>query len=344
MKNGSIRLLFLLCCCLFLLFLFFPDIVQTSAHESVLFSATVLIPSLFPGFVLADLLISLTATRNRKSRFFEKLFHLPAAMERCFLIGILAGFPAAADCAIQSYNRGDATKEQTERCLSFTNNPGIVFIVCAVGSGLFGSLGAGIYLWGIQTISALLVGVSMAGPQEQNSPKRGDLTENISIKQLLPKAVVSSVSSVLNICGFVIFFRTVISILTFPIPLGPTQTFLAGLLEMTCGISQLSNFDYTAAQLASFLLGWSGFSVHFQILNRIAKDDLSVRYYFPGKVLQAILSTGLTASTYPMLFSYTKTSVQAHIATITLVIFLIAMRLRKELLWKTKSFDRKKNV
>ena len=154
-----------------------------------------------------------------------------------------------------------------------------------------------------------------------------------------PKAVVSSVNSVLNICGFVVFFRVLIAVLTSAVPLDKTKTLLSGLLEITCGISFLNDFSLFSAALASMMLGWSGFSVHFQILNVISSVGLSARYYFPGKVLQALLSTGITVVTYPIFF---RASSQVSPIAVGLLSFLILtvliIRFRKEYYYGKQGF------
>ena len=165
MKCFTVQLLFVFSAAIFVLFLFSPDTVQRTAYESVLFCSAVLIPSLFPGFVLSDVLISLSSgAKHRSGGLFFQVFRLPPALIRCWLIGLLAGFPTAADCAVRMVRAGEIEKNDGERCLAFTNNPGIVFVICAVGSGIFGSMFIGLYLWVIQTVAATLVGDVMANP------------------------------------------------------------------------------------------------------------------------------------------------------------------------------------
>ena len=333
MKRFSVSFLLFLSVLLFILFLCSPDTVQRTAHESILFCASTLIPSLFPGFVLSDLIIGLSSTKRRgDGGLFYHLFRLPSTCIRCWIIGLLAGFPAAATCTSQMVLSGEISKNEGERCLAFTNNPGIVFVVCAVGGGLFGSFSIGIFLWIIQTVSAGFVGILFADPRRQNFPKNSTPQVPIVLNRVFPKAVVSSVSAVLNICGFVVFFRVLIAVLTSAIPLNSFQTVLSGLLEVTCGISFLKDFSFHSALLASLMLGWSGFSVHFQILNVISTAELSPKYYFPGKVLQACFSSIMTALTYPI---FSKSLPEQGIGfTVIFFLFLLsivfAIRFRKE--------------
>ena len=136
-----------------------------------------------------------------------------------------------------------------------------------------------------------------------------------------------------------------IAVLTFSLPLRPLQSLLAGLLELTCGLSGFGTFDFCAAILSSAILGWSGFSVHFQIMSRVAFADLSLKYYFPGKILQSLFSALLAFTTYPLFFSAAgQRSVFSLIVLITSVILLLFLRLRKEKSWKTKSSAKSGNA
>ncbi len=315
---------------LFAVFLVCSDRVQKATSEALYFCGTVLVPSLFPGFVLSDMLIGFSGkNRVKKDGWFSRVFHLPPSCFRCWFLGLLAGFPTAADCVCRMVQTGEISKSDGEKCLAFTNNPGIVFIICAVGNGLFGSFVLGLYLWLIQTVTAFLVGIFLAEPGPTSSISLSE-TKNIDWKRLFPKSVVSSVASVLNICGFVVFFRVIIDLITGKI-FTPVKIFFAGLLEMTCGISLLPDISFFSLVLASFLLGWSGLSVHFQILNVISSADLSVRRYFPGKVLQAVLSALFTGASCPFLLEESPRYPVILFAVLA-IFFIFIYRLRKEYL------------
>ncbi len=336
MKRFSVYLLLLFTVSLFILFLCSPDTVQRTAYESILFCSAAVIPSLFPGFVLSDLIIGLSSGKRLGTcQLFSSLFCLPSACIRCWIIGLLAGFPAAAGCATQMVRSGEITKNDGERCLAFTNNPGIVFVVCAVGSGVFGSFVIGFYLWAIQTIAALLVGILMANPRNKDLASKNSSASPVMFRTAFPKSVVSSVTAVLNICGFIVFFRVLIAVLTATVPLNSFKAVLSGLLEITCGMSFFEEFSLPAAIFASLMLGWSGFSVHFQILNVISSAELSAKYYFPGKVLQAVFSAGIARLTYPILFDFLPfPGILLTAACIMLLfLFVFGIRFRKEYLY-----------
>lgn len=65
---------------------------------------------------------------------------------------------------------------------------------------------------------------------------------------------------------------------------------------MTNGVNNLSSLGVSNFNiiLASFLLGFGGISVLLQVYSVIAKTNLSIKPYFYGKILQAIVSALVT--------------------------------------------------
>lgn len=332
MKPFTVRILILTVITLFVLFLAVPDVVQRSAEQSLSFCATTLIPSLFPGFVLSDLLLSVLSVSDRGSTLFSSVFLLPPSAVRCWLTGILAGFPSGADAAVRMVENKTLSKRAAQRALSFVNTPGIVFTVCAVGGGIFGSRSVGLFLWFVQVLATLLVGSFFAHPSCRTAPVREDGRKDaINLPRTLTACVTDSVCAVLNVCGFVVFFRALVAAISYALPFSYANTFLSGLLEMTCGLSRFSSFTPRSAAAASLILGWSGFSVHFQILNVIGRADLSSRFYFPGKFLQSVVSVLLCSLLYPVFFHGSDVTFYPSIGLlIALLLYLFGSRVRKE--------------
>lgn len=71
---------------------------------------------------------------------------------------------------------------------------------------------------------------------------------------------------------------------------------ISGIIELTNGINKLSLIGNSNSHivLASFLLGFGGISVLFQVYSVISKSDISIKPYLYGKILQAIISSLIT--------------------------------------------------
>ena len=80
--------------------------------------------------------------------------------------------------------------------------------------------------------------------------------------------------------------------LFFGIPSEIVAAVLTGSIEMTSGIFMLPSFlgKEVTFPIASFLLGWGGFSVHFQTKSVLVDNNLNFREYYTGKLIHGIFS------------------------------------------------------
>lgn len=125
-------------------------------------------------------------------------------------------------------------------------------------------------------------------------------TLNISnIGLHMSNAIQKSISTLLLIGGFIVFFAVLTEILSStllqniknPLYLG----ILNGILEITSGIKKLSlieTIDYnTLIPIVALILGFGGFSVHMQVASILSESKLSMKPYLLGKLLQGIIAS-----------------------------------------------------
>ena len=274
----------------------FPVPSVEAGRSGVKLCLEVIIPSLFPFFVLASLAVSLGIT-ERLGKFIspllKPLFGVSGNGAGVLLLGLVGGYPVGARGVTELYRNGRISKDGAERMLAFSNNSGPAFIFGVVGSGVFRSAKAGLVLYIIHIVSAMLVSAFFRGssgmPAESVHPREG-------LASAFTKAVTSSFNSTLGLCGFVVFFSVFTSLLgssgVMRILCGDnalTRSVFTGFLELTGGICSLPQSEY-AFPAAALLVGWGGVSVHFQTLSLLYGTDLSPRKYFIGKALQGCIS------------------------------------------------------
>ena len=125
----------------------------------------------------------------------------------------------------------------------------------------------------------------------------------------LTNAVSAATASVLSICAYILFFSALIGCLSpllalFSVPLS-ARAFLFCLFEISSGAKAASLLEspMLAATLCGFAVGWSGLSVHFQIMSLAANRDIDFRPYWLSKFLQGLfcaLVSFLYANIYPL--------------------------------------------
>ena len=121
-----------------------------AARYSLRLCGEVLIPSLFPFFVLSALIQEL-GLPSRLGRLtapgMRRLFGVPGSGCAALILGLMAGYPLGAASVAGLVERGELERGEGERLLGFCNNSGPAFILGAAGAGVFGSARAGLLLY-----------------------------------------------------------------------------------------------------------------------------------------------------------------------------------------------------
>jgi len=301
--------------------LLFPQEAISAAREGLTLSANVIIPSLFPFFVLSSLTVHLGLTRHFDRLLdpvMRPLFNVGGVCASALVLGFVGGYPVGARTAIALYESGSIPKKEAERLLAFSNNAGPAFILGVVGVGIFSSSRAGIFLYLAHVTASLLVGLlfrSWGGRAADTPPGPAGVRASAPpFSRAFIDSVTGAVRSILSICGFVIFFTVFIRLLILAgilpgiagllgtaftgLGLEPDQAamLLTGLVELSSGVWGLRDGAGELPQamaMAAFMLGWAGLSVHCQVISFMGGSGLSVRSYLLGKLLHGVLSAGL---------------------------------------------------
>lgn len=304
--------------------LLYPQDSMEAARTGIQLCGNVIIPSLFPFFVLSSLVVEL-GLAEYLGRLLEgvmrPLFNVSGACASAFALGFIGGYPVGAKTAISLYQNGMCTKTEAERLLAFCNNSGPAFILGVVGAGVFASSRVGVLLCLAHALASVCIGVLFrfygAGREKQSEARRGTAPRFRAPRftAAFTGAIKNSFLSTLNICAFVIFFTVVIQMLvtsgflpglaqvlgTVLAPFGMTpewaRRLLTGLVEISSGVWTLSGEGTLSGRLtmAAFILGWAGISVHCQVLSFLGDSGLSPRTYLLGKLLHGGLAALFTA-------------------------------------------------
>ena len=295
MKNHWRRDACLVLCGVLLWLLRDAQHVRAAAAQALALCAGTVIPSLFPFLVISSLLIALGFGEWLAPYFsglMTPLFRLPGQASGPLLLGLVGGYPIGAQSAAELYQQGLLTKEEAERLLAFCNNSNPIFLISVLGSGVFGSVRAGVWLWLIHLLAALLTGFLFRG---RKAATRRGAARSLSCRAVsLPAAVVSSVRSaangMLSVCAFVTLFYVLISPLASLSGLFPTA--LVGLVELF-SLTPLLTPDVPGFVLAAACAGWGGLSVLCQTAAVLDGTGLRLTPCIWGKLLQALLSAAL---------------------------------------------------
>ena len=277
------------------------DIAANCMREGLALCARAVVPSLFPFMVLSELIVASGAGEWLSvplERPMGKLLGLSRAGCCAVVLGLLCGFPVGARCAILAYEKRTIDRAECERALACSSIPSSAFLISTVGTTLWKDAKFGVFLYISAIFSAFLSGILLYVMQKRGQTKEWQQTISKPAKihfeaGMFPSAVRNATVSTLLICAYVVFFSTLTG--TVELVLGrfaaneATHAILATLLELSGGVSAASGLKNRrlAAILTGAAVGWSGLSIHCQMLSLCDDHDLSLRPYLAAKLMQA---------------------------------------------------------
>lgn len=300
-------MLFFVICSAFALF---PEQVLYGAQNGLALCINAVIPSLLPFMLLSSCIIKSNFSRPLGA-VLERVIGAATGMSSagcvCFITGILGGYGAGARSVLESYREKQISKEEAQRLLAFCNNAGPLFIIGTVGIGFFSSRSIGFMLFCVQIVTALICARIFSG--DFKGERKSLSSEWLYYKKnkcalgtLVTKAAIENGSAIVTACVFIITFSAILEIL----PFGEYPA-LAGILEVTRGVSEVSRIGKETLPLVSALLSWGGMSVHFQA-NALCSGEFNMKTYYLGKLLSsgiAFLLTKLISGDMSILLLFT---------------------------------------
>lgn len=303
-----------------------------AAKEGFMLWVNNIVPSLLPFLICIDLLKHtnfLYIIGKMLTPIMRPLFNVPGCGAFAIALGITSGYPVGAKICTELYENDECTKSEAERLLAFTNTSGPLFIVSSVGTSMFHNSQIGILLLLTHFIASLIVGIlfrkynfkSSSNPSDIITHKETKINKNnkLCISNLglfMGNAIQNAISTLLLICGYIIFFAVLGNILEnlgafkslssviipffnlLNIPIEYANCILKGILEVTNGIKNISeislSYSIFTICVVAFLLGFGGLSVFMQVSSIVSKCNLSMKTYFWGKLLHGLIASTIT--------------------------------------------------
>lgn len=262
------------------------------------------------------------------------VFNVPGAGAFALSMGLAAGYPMDAVITGKFRRNGMCTQAEGERLLSFTNTADPLFIFGAVAVGMFGRPELGAVLAIAHYLSSFTVGFiyryyrrdeasSSTDPVELRRllPKalrallQARREDGRPLGKLMGDAVRESMGTLLMIGGFIMLFSVMVRILAAtgalrlitPViaailklfGLNPilAQAVFNGILEIDLGTmaaSQVNAALTDKAMVASWIVAWSGLSVHGQVASVVHDTDIRMAPYVAARFLHGLFAAVYT--------------------------------------------------
>ncbi|MDY3224750.1 MAG: hypothetical protein SOW84_02595 [Candidatus Faecousia sp.] len=260
------------------------------AQAGVVLCLKVVIPSLFPFFVLSAVLMKSTGSDSIPGLSVpSRLFGLPKHLESVLIPALLGGYPVGAQSVSRLFRDGALTKREAERMLAFCSNAGPAFLFGMV-SQLFPNRWMVWALWGIHILGAAMAARCLPAEHASDSEIRTGHSHGDILRE--------SVSVMGVVCGWIVLFRVVVAFLDrWFLWLLPSAARVAviGLLELSNGCWALADVESIPMRfvLCSGLLAAGGVCVTMQTAS--VTKGLSLRDYGLGKLVQVLVSLSVSS-------------------------------------------------
>lgn len=252
------------------------DSVRESIQNSLALCAQILIPALFPFFVLSGMLLDFGL---------DLLVPPPIA---AFLIGLICGYPLGSRTVCDYFMQGKLNTEQANGLLMCTANASPAFVVIAVGSTVLENKTLGYTLLLCQSIAAAILFCIFVPDKLQFAKSKA---QTVTFSASLISNIKKSGEQLLFVCACTAFFGIAFDLLT--LSQWMTVPFFAVFTACTELLHGITLFHADKLYLIAPVLGFSGFSVLMQCAFFVRKTTLQFHFVVVGKLMYGILLPAL---------------------------------------------------
>lgn len=235
---------------LMLLMTVFPGAYLESALRGLAIWWDVLFPSLFPFFIISEMMLGFGVVHlfgTLLDPLMKPLFRIPGSGGFVAAMGYVSGYPIGAKLTAKLWEQNMVTRDEGERLVAFTTSSDPIFLIGAVSVGFFHDPKMAVILAAAHYGGGFLIGLLMrfhgkrsaAGEGEvlqghsnklpghaQPGPKSGRIQrafaamhqarmqDGRSIGEMLRQAVESSLKLIIVVGGLVVFFSVFLELLT----------------------------------------------------------------------------------------------------------------------------------
>lgn len=242
--------------------------VRSSIQNSLYLCFNLLIPSLYPFFIISGMLFD----------FGIDLLVPPHLYS--FIIGLICGYPLGTKTVCQCYSQQYISKRQAHSLLLCTANASPAFVIIALGEGILRNKTLGFYLYLSQCISAVIIFL-LCVPKEKIITSRSAASNHVLIS-LISNAQ-KAIEQILLVCAITVIFGIFSDLIRLIIP--DNLDYLIGLIEILHAGPSMQNCQLWQTAM---ILGCSGLCIWMQCAYFVYQTDLNVIYLFLGKIHTAI--------------------------------------------------------
>lgn len=272
--------------------------------ESVLFSFEIwknnIFPTLFPFFIISDLLTNyglINILGKLTKNIMKKLFYLPGEASFVIISSMASGFPSSAKFIKSLLDKQILNNDEAEYLLTFTHFSSPLFVIGFIGCTTLGEKKLGYIILFSHIISNFIIAfltrkkefyINNSSSKELIKSERKGFTEALTI------SITKTINTLLLLLGIITTFLIISTIILKFFNTSPLiKSLISGILEMTQGIKYISNIEiplYVKSAIIGGFISFGGISVHLQVMSILSETKIKYRTYFLARITHAFLT------------------------------------------------------
>lgn len=326
MKQGiQNRITILATSAIMILLIVNTNIAIAGVSEGIELCIRVIIPSLFPFFVVTSLLNgSIIGHQIPYFHYLTNKLNFPKFGDSILLLGLTGGYPVGAQLIAQSYHSKQLSKQSSRILLGYCNNAGPAFIF-GIAYALFSSKPLAFAIWFIHIFSALLTGFLLPRPQAESIQWKS--SNGMSVTNSLKQSIQLCATT----CGWIILFKIVLSYIQKFFIHSSSSTFaviISGILEISNGCVRLAEIPSVSIKfiLCNLFISFGGICVMLQTAS--AAEGLGLGLYVPGKIIQTGITTMIAVLFAYLFFPQDQIPIATSLSLLSLCLISIFITVR----------------
>ena len=295
-----------------IIFLIIPKDIMDSVSFSISIWKDSLIPSLFPFFMMSELLIQygfIELIGELSKNIMSKFFHLPGEASFVLIGSLISGFPSSSKYINELLEHNQINEEEASYLLKFNHFSNPLFVIGTVGTLLLNNKNIGILILLVHILSNFIISIIYRPRANKykkekisiiaaiNKMHKKRINNNSSFSEILSKSIFKTSTTLLLLLGIITTFIIINTILKQILNLDLlTSAILSGFLEMTGGIKNISNINIPLnikASIIIFFLSFGGLSIHMQVMSILSNTNIKYFPYLISRLVHGLISSGI---------------------------------------------------
>lgn len=321
MKKRSTSILIIV----FLVFICISILINSNEIlSSVKFSISIwqnnVFPSLFPFFVISELLINYGFIELVSEIFtpITSMFKVKKEASFIFIMSIISGFPSNAKYVRELYKNNLIDENDASKILTFTHFSNPLFILGTISISFLNNSDVGLLILFCHYISNIIIGFLFRNYYPVNQKNKISIKNGIlnmhkkriskdkSFGEIITNSLLNTINTLLLILGVITLFLIFTTILNKYIHLNDFYTSIFnGLIEMTQGLKYTSMLNISLkfkTIISAMIISFGGLSVHMQIISILSDTNIKYLPFLIARIIHSIISGILVFILFDFIF------------------------------------------